>query len=51
MNEITKELESILTIDGIGRPAKARKLLSLLQLVSESGIEIELREMSKRKFL
>ncbi len=48
-DELTKEMEKVLTTDGKGRPRKAQLLLKLLE---ESGIEEVkkvLGEMSTRK--
>lgn len=43
-DELVKELENVLTIDGRGRPAKAKLLL---QLVKEHGLETVLKEIEK----
>jgi len=57
MNEITKELESSLTIDGRGRPNKAKRLLKIIEDTfpddpsSYQGEFYEsLVEISERKF-
>ena len=56
-SEETRLLESILTIDGLGRPAKARALLALIKQTfpddpsSYSGeFYYALKEISERKF-
>jgi hypothetical protein len=48
--ELTKKLESVITIDGRGRPKKAQLLLELLE---EFGIELvveELKRFGERRF-
>lgn len=45
--EIFKQLERVLTIDGCGRPAKAKLLL---KLVREAGFKSALRAYTKRQF-
>ena len=45
-----KELENILTIDGRGRPAKAKALLWLMDRYGKSIVEQALKEISERKF-
>ncbi len=44
---LVRELESILTIDGQGRPAKARRLLSLIETKPEE-VKAVLREIKER---
>ena len=46
---MTKVLESILTIDGQGRPAKARMLLKLLEEESVLILLAALKEVGERK--
>ncbi len=48
-NTIIQILESILTIDGNGRPAKARLLLSLMQEAPSEEFLQALKEISERK--
>lgn len=47
---LVKRLESILTIDGQGRPAKARMLLQLLGDVPNDPLIEALKEIGNRKF-
>ncbi len=47
---MTKVLESILTIDGLGRPEKARMLLKLLEEESVLILLAALRDVGERKF-
>jgi hypothetical protein len=51
-NNLTKELERILTIDGIGRPKKASLLLALIHNDNDINKELidALTEISQRKF-
>lgn len=49
--EITKQLESVLTIDGRGRPKKAQLLLELLKTHGHFVVIQRLEEISKRKFI
>jgi hypothetical protein len=44
---LIREMEAILTIDGQGRPAKARRLLSLLEAKPEE-VKAVLREIQER---
>ena len=46
---LTKLLESVLTIDGKGRPAKARLLLQLLEEESTLILLAALKEIGERK--
>lgn len=49
-DELTKEMENVITIDGRGRPKKAQLLLKLIE---DNGIEEVMRvlqELSTRKF-
>lgn len=48
--DVTKELEKILTIDGRGRPEKAKMLIKLLENVTLTNIFEKLHEISKRKY-
>jgi len=48
--ELIKKLESILTIDGKGRPAKARDLLAVMAWVPKEELEAALKEIGNRKF-
>jgi hypothetical protein len=47
---ITKLLESIITIDGKGRPAKARLLISLLCEVNTVNLIDSIKDIGERKF-
>jgi hypothetical protein len=47
---LTKTLESILTIDGQGRPAKARALMRLMIDVPETELAKALAEIGDRKW-
>ena len=47
---IIKLLESILTIDGKGRPAKARTLLALIEEAPTLELLKALKEIGERKF-
>ena len=47
---VIKELENILTIDGRGRPAKAKALLWLIDRHGQAVVEQALKEISERKF-
>jgi hypothetical protein len=47
---VIKELENILTIDGRGRPAKAKALLWLIDSHGKAIFEQALKEISERKF-
>jgi len=47
---MTKVLESILTIDGQGRQAKARMMLKLLEEESFLILLAALKEVGERKF-
>lgn len=49
MSGLTRQLESILTIDGKGRPAKARQLLRLLIDVPDTELAKALAEIGDRK--
>jgi len=49
-NALVKRLESILTIDGRGRPWKARALLELLGDMPHDPLFIALKEIGDRKF-
>jgi hypothetical protein len=44
---VIKELERVLTIDGIGRPAKARLLLQLLPMSNNPTSEIFRNALAK----
>lgn len=46
---IEKVLENIFTIDGKGRPAKAKIFLGLLDKYGEQLVLDEVRKMSERK--
>jgi hypothetical protein len=48
---VIKILESILTIDGQGRPAKARQLLSLIEEAPTLFVLTGLKEIGERKFM
>ena len=47
---VIKELENILTIDGRGRPAKAKALLWLMDRHGKAIFEQALKEISERKW-
>jgi hypothetical protein len=47
---LEKQLESILTIDGQGRPAKARQLLELLATIPLEELKAEVEKIGQRKF-
>lgn len=49
-NELTKALENIFTIDGRGRPAKAKYFLELLQKYELNEVLRVIQEISERKF-
>lgn len=51
MSKLSKDLEQVITIDGKGRPWKARELLSLLNSVDINTLKVELEKIGKRKFL
>lgn len=48
--ELIKKLENILTIDGRGRPAKARMLLEILETVDMEEVRKNLKEIGERRF-
>lgn len=48
---LIKGLEDILSIDGGGRPEKARELLNLLRTVDRSKLEAEVERIGQRRFL
>jgi hypothetical protein len=48
---IIKILENILTIDGKGRPVKARLMLSLIEEAPTLELLTALREVGERKFM
>lgn len=50
LNKTIKELERILTIDGQGRPAKARMLLALINSPNEELLKEALEQIGERKF-
>jgi hypothetical protein len=50
MDSLTEQLERILTIDGKGRPEKARMLLRLLIDVPPEKLAEALAEIGDRKF-
>ena len=47
---LTKELENIFTIDGRGRPTKARLFLELMDCHGKEMIFSILKEFGERKF-
>ena len=47
--ELVKQLERILTIDGKGRPWKARELVTLLCNVNTVNLMAALQEIGERK--
>jgi len=49
-DKLTKQLENIITIDGRGRPAKARLLLQLIEEVGIEEVMKVLKEFGERKF-
>jgi len=49
MNQLVKELENILTIDGRGRPAKAKTLIELLAEHGLDNVLLAVQEISERK--
>lgn len=49
--ELNKGLESIFTIDGRGRPAKAQLFLLLIQKYGEDEVINGVEEISRRKFM
>jgi len=49
MKDLVKKLELILTIDGSGRPEKAKRLLELLNSVPQEELRAAIEELSKRK--
>jgi hypothetical protein len=48
--ELTQKLESIISIDGKGRPARARMLLEILATVPAEELKAALEEIAARKF-
>lgn len=48
--KLTAELENIVTIDGRGRPKKAKLLLELIQEFGIEAVTEELKKFSERKF-
>lgn len=48
--KLTMELENVVTIDGRGRPKKAKLLLELIQEFGIEEVKKELEIISKRKF-
>jgi hypothetical protein len=48
---LVRQLESIFTIDGQGRPAKARKLLTLIETVEGATLKEGIAQISQRLFL
>lgn len=48
--ELIKKLESVLTIDGRGRPAKARLLLQLIEEVGIEEVMEEVKKFGERRF-
>ena len=44
-------LEKILTIDGRGRPAKAKLLIELIQAIGIDNALVEIKKISERKFI
>jgi hypothetical protein len=46
---LTKELERVFTIDGKGRPAKAKSLLELIDQFGEPAVMVEIKKISERK--
>lgn len=51
MDDLIKQLERIISIDGMGRPARARLLLELIKEFGIENIAKELKEIGKRKFI
>lgn len=49
-SELTKKLEAILTIDGQGRPKKAREFLSILSQTPLEEVTKELKTIGDRKY-
>jgi hypothetical protein len=49
-SELDKALESIFTIDGRGRPAKAKLFLLIMQKYSQDEVFKGIEEISKRKW-
>lgn len=49
-NKLIKVLENILTIDGRGRPAKAREMLALIKWAKPEELEAALKKIGERKF-
>ncbi len=49
-DELTIEMEHVITIDGRGRPRKARYLLELIEKFGIEEVMKVLGEMSTRKF-
>jgi hypothetical protein len=48
--KLTAELENVVTIDGRGRPKKAKLLLELIQEFGIEAVMEELKKFSERKF-
>lgn len=49
MNDLIKELENVLTIDGKGRPAKAKALIEILAKYGLDETLLAVQEISERK--
>lgn len=49
-SKLTLELENVVTIDGRGRPKKAKLLLELIQEFGIEQVKAELEKISQRKF-
>jgi hypothetical protein len=49
-SKLTLELENVVTIDGRGRPKKAKLLLELIQEFGIEQVKAELEKFSQRKF-
>lgn len=47
---LTSELENVVTIDGRGRPKKAKLLLELIEEFGIEQVKAELEKISQRKF-
>ena len=46
-----KILEKILTIDGRGRPEKAKLLIELIATIGIDKVLVEVKKISERKFI
>lgn len=49
MSDLAKELEQVLTIDGRGRPKKARSLLELIEQFGMENVLAEVKRFGERK--